>query len=148
MKKKSVSVNPATSTKNSRKGFVYQVEYCPNPECILIHTRTKFPEFENRILDLRTCVKNAGKPGWSLKRVPTFYKDLAKIRGLKSASPTDDYSLFCEKANSLFTWTELLPKIMKVIQLHIAGKRTMTTEGDKHPSREELAALRRDAFVI
>lgn len=109
-----------------RHGFRYQIEYCPNPDCIQIHTRTRFPQIDNHYLDLRTTIKNAGKPGWGINgTIPPFYKELARIRGLKSAFDTDGYSLQCLKVNSLFSWDEILPKILKAIKTHVAKKRTM-----------------------
>lgn len=134
------------SKKLPRNGFIYQVEFCPNPDCIQIHTRTRFPEIDDSGLDLRTVIKNAGKPGWGIKgKVPDFYKDLAKIHGLKSASDTDGYSLQCMKVNSLFNWEDILPKILKAIQLHVAKKRKMVEAGPaKRPTPEELSSLRRE----
>ncbi|MBU6427031.1 hypothetical protein KGQ27_02205 [Patescibacteria group bacterium] len=129
-----------------RRGFIYQVEFCPNPDCIRINTRTRFPEIDDHGLDLRTVVKNANKPGWGIKgKIHPFYKDLAKIHGLKSASDTDGYSLQCLKVNSLFNWEDILPKILKAIQVHVAKKRKMVPAGPaKRPTPEELSSLRRE----
>lgn len=137
--------NQPKTPKMPRGGFRYQIEYCPNPDCIQIHTRTRFPEFDDSSLNLRTVIKNAGKPGWGIKgKIHPFYKDLAKIHGLKSASDTDGYSLQCLKVNSLFNWDEIIPKILKAIKTHVAKKRTMVEAGTAiRPSAADLAQLRR-----
>lgn len=111
-----------------RRGFLYQVEYCPNPNCIQIQMRTRFPELDDSGLDLRYAVKHhKGK-------VHPFYKDLVKVRGLDSASDTDGgYTLQLVKANKLFSWNEILPKVMRVIQIHMAGKRKMVEAGTSEP---------------
>ena len=59
------------TNKLPRKGFRYQIEYCPNPDCIQIHTRTRFPEVDDSGMDLRTVVKNMGKPGWGMIPAPS-----------------------------------------------------------------------------
>ncbi len=126
----------------ARRGFLYHIEYCINPDCIQIHTRTRFPEFEDHSLDLRFLIKleknkKEGKP------VPPFYKELSRIHGLKSASDTDGYSLQCMKANGLFRWDEILPKILKAIQTHIAKKRLMVAAQEpKYPTPQELEESR------
>jgi hypothetical protein len=110
----------------------------------LIHTRTRFADIDSgAMLDLRTIIKNAGKPGWGIKgKIHPFYKDLAKIRGLKSASATDGYSLMCEKVNHLFAWEEILPKILEAIKVHVAKKRVMVEAGTaRRPSASELAEM-------
>ncbi len=142
---KPISSQPKTK-KLPRRGFIYQIEFCPNPDCIQVHTRTRFPEIDDHGLDLRTVVKNVGKPGWGIKgKIHPFYKDLAKIQGLKSASDTDGYSLQCLKVNNLFNWEDILPKILKAIQVHVAKKRKMVEAGPaKHPSLEEFPSLSRE----
>jgi hypothetical protein len=119
-----------TFENKSIKGFKYQVEHFPNPECVELHSRVRLPQCDGgECLDLKTLIKNVGKPGWSMKRVPDFYRDLAKIRGLKEATNLHGYSLHMTR-HKMFSWDEILPKVLKVIQKRIAKGRKMVDLGE------------------
>jgi hypothetical protein len=116
--------------------FLYQLEYCPNPQVIRVHARVRFPKSDTLdMLDL-----NHNKKG--KKRHP-LYAALAKIQGLESAD-SDGYALQLAKANDMFDWDQLIPKVLAVIQTTMAGKRVLTPFG---PPKYPTEALRsRDNF--
>ncbi len=119
------------------KKFPYKLEYCPNPNVIQIQARSRFPKQGSMdILNLRLGGKDR-------KRHP-LYVALSKISGIESASATGSgYCLQVAKANDLFSWDEILPKILAAIQTALAGKRQMAQVGEAvRPSREYLIGLR------
>src|SRR5207253_758206 len=130
---KSQNSKPVKSHKVPQRGFLYQIEFCPNPDCIQIHARNRFPKTDGSH-DLRFLVEYEKHPENKGKKLHSLYKGLAKVRGLKSACEVDGYTLQCLKANSLFSWEEILPKILEMIQVHVAGKRKIVEAGPaKHP---------------
>lgn len=133
MKNKAKSVAPK---KASRQKFLYQLEYTPNPDCIQVHARVRFPQSDSMdSLDLRYNAKD------KKKRHP-LYAAMSKIHGLKSAYG-GDYTLQVLKANHMFDWEKLVPKVLAAIQATVAGKRVMTPFGPpKRPSASYLASLR------
>ena len=106
--------------------FPFRIEFCPNPDVIVIHTRSRFPKSDTMdSLDIRYCNKNRQERG--VKRHP-LYLALSKVHGVVSASTSGnggDYGLHVCKANNLFTWDEILPKVLAAIQTTVAGKRKM-----------------------
>lgn len=118
----------AAVVKENIRKFLYKLEYCPNPDCIQIHARSRFPKAGDMdSLDLSFGNK-------SKKRHP-LYVELAKIKGLVSATACDGrYCLQIVKASSLFSWDELLPKILKAVQDHVAGKRRIVPVEEPKPN--------------
>ena len=135
---KKVKVTAKIRPKKILRKFPYKLEYCPNPDCIQICARSRFPSSDSMdLIDLRYSNKSRQMS----KRHPLFAK-LSKITGLKSAFGRG-YSLQVVKANSLFTWDKLLPKVLRAVQETVAGKRMMSRVGEpKRPSEAELRYLR------
>lgn len=135
MKSRATSVTPKPK-KAPRQKFLYQLEYAPNPDCIQVHARVRFPKNDTMdMLDLRYNTKD------KKKRHP-LYAALAKIQGLQSAHG-GGYTLQVLKANHMFDWEKLIPKVLAAIQTTVAGKRVMTPFGPpKRPSSSYLASLR------
>ncbi len=116
------------SLKTVQRKFLYKLEYCPNPDCIQIHACSRFPKADTMdSLDLRWGNKNK-------KRHP-LYANLAKIKGLVSASSAGEggYCLQVVKANIFFSWDKLLPKVLKAVQDHVAGKRKIVPIEESKP---------------
>ncbi len=126
------------------KRFPYYLEYSPNPDCIKVHARVRFPEGDSMdSIDLRFYNKHKKtfKGKKRDKRHPLF-DALARIKGLKSASG-GNYYLQVVKGNDLFTWPELLPKILNAVQKHVAGERKLFEIGQpRRPHPEYVASLR------
>lgn len=119
-----------------QRKFPYQLEFCPNQDCIQIHARSRFPYNEDSGLDLRWIVKYRKKKEG--KKTHPLYLALAKIQGLETASAAGNgYSLQIIKAR-MFSWDELLPKILKVVQETVAGKRQLLEVGKKDEAATKL----------
>jgi len=116
--------------------FPYYLEYCPNQDIVQIHARSRFPKSSDMDgLDLQIDSKRK-------KKRHQLYIALARTKGIKSAS-SHGYHLTIEKANDLFPWPEILPKLLRLIQTHVAGKRKLVEIGKpKRPSAEMLHSLR------
>lgn len=125
----------AVASRKQVHKFLYQLEYCPSPQVIQVHARVRFPKNGTLdFLDLGLGTKNK-------KRHP-LYAALAKIQGLQSASG-DGYKLQLVKANDMFDWDQLIPKVLTAIQATVAGKRVLTPYGPpKRPSEACLRSLR------
>lgn len=101
-------------TVRKQEEFVFRLEFAPNADVIHIHTRKRFPQSsEWDMLGFADAPKSEKK-----KRHP-FYAALVRIRGLVNFSSVD-YEVQISKAK-MFTWDELLPRIKKALQIHIAG---------------------------
>lgn len=123
-----------------KNSFVYQINYCPNPDCIQIQARVLFPKGDD--LDSSLGFEYVTSDPIRAQRRHPLFNQLASIEGLKSASG-GDYNLQILKANSLFTWEELLPQILKAIQDHLAKGMDMVASGEPmRPSRNYLKFLR------
>jgi hypothetical protein len=123
--------------------FLYQLEYYPNPECLGIQARVRFPDDEDHLmggLDIRYIVKNHGE------KVHPLYVGLAGIEGVISVHGAGRYTLTVEKANQMFTWEELIPKILDVIQTTVAGECKLKAIGRPiKPTSRELRELERQS---
>ena len=126
---------------NDENKFFYLIHYCPNPDCIQVQARIRFPKGleTDQLLDFEYA---SADPTRAQQRHP-FYNALAGIEGLKSASG-GSYNLQLSKANGLFTWEELLPSILEAIRLHLADGAVMTEAGEPiRPSKNLLKSLRK-----
>lgn len=109
------------------RAFLYRVEYAPNPEVVVIHTKKRLPAIgalESGVCNLREL---RCEPRGTREKRHSLYRALLGVRGLKDASP-DDYELQIEKAR-LFTWKRVLPGVLKALQAHLAAGRPMKALG-------------------
>jgi hypothetical protein len=142
------ALRAAKSIQNKGKMFPYYLEYYPNPQVIGIHTRTRIPELKIGVgRSLKDCVELSriqDGPRKPMKLHP-LYLALNRMKGVKSAwAENGRYGLHVEKANDMFTWPEILPKVLRAVQKHIAGGRKLVEIGrPKQPSMMDMAASRR-----
>lgn len=79
-----------------------KIEYCPNPDCLVIHTRHRFGQI---------------KVGFDSEDCDVLMNRLTSINGVVGVS-THDYHIQLSKA-ALFGWPEILAQVLPIISLEV-----------------------------
>lgn len=116
------------------KGFQFQVEYCPNQNIIIVHTKKVLPKAETD--PLMSCFDKSGREG---NKHPLI-KTIRRLKGVLKVG-SHHYQLRIEKAE-LFSWDDILPKVRIALKKHFADGKELDEIPAHRPSADYLASLR------
>lgn len=116
------------------KGFQFQVEYCPNQNIIIVHTKKVFPKAETD--PLMSSFDKSEREG---NKHPLI-KTIRRLKGVLKVG-SHHYQLCIEKAE-LFSWDDILPKVRIALKKHFADGKELDEIPAHRPSADYLASLR------
>jgi hypothetical protein len=131
----------ATAAKKVKKakGFQFQVEYCPNQNIVIVHSKKMFPLSETDHL-MRSHFDKAKEKKEREGNQHPLIKAIRRARGVLKVN-SSRYQLRVEKAE-LFTWDEILPKIRTALKKYFADGKELDEIPPHKPSADYLMALR------
>ncbi len=136
---KNFSSKKKTEKTESKEVFLYQVEYYPNDDCVAIHTRCLIPR--GGMTDVHWFVNND-------KDVHPLYVALDAMGGIDSARSTNGgYTLQVTRASCIFSWDEMIPKILVAVQLTLAGSKKIKAAGKPIHTKENFEPVRKRNFL-
>jgi hypothetical protein len=116
------------------KGFQFQVEYCPNQNIIIVHTKKVFPKAETD--PLMSCFDKSERKG----NQHPLIKSIRRLKGVLKVG-SQQYQLRIEKAE-LFSWDDILPKVRTALKKHFADGKELDEIPAHRPSADYLMSLR------
>jgi len=130
----------------------YQIEYCPNPDCLQIHTDQRlirgiiavFEHFdlgEGAEEDFRRDANNADQ-------LISFCRAVTELDGMEEHISFHRYQIQMEKA-PMFSWETLLPSILDALRTFVAKDGQLEELAPpKRPTEEMLQALRKEGCDV
>ncbi|MFQ5661843.1 MAG: NifU N-terminal domain-containing protein [Candidatus Paceibacteria bacterium] len=95
--------------------MLYQLEYCPNPDCLTVHVNKKL------ICEGIESFKNAD---WDVEKQSTFVRDIFNnVDGITEIS-VSCYEIFLIKG-TIFEWKDMIDKIIFNLQMTLAPQEEM-----------------------
>ena len=130
----------------------YQIEYCPNPDCLQVHTdqrliRGTIAVFEHFDLgegaeeDFR---KEANNPN----QLVSFCRAVSELDGMEEGVSFNRYQIQMMKA-PMFSWETLLPSILDALRTFVAKDGQLEESAPaKRPTEEYLESLRKQGCEV
>ena len=125
----------------------YQIEYCPNPDCIQIHVKQRlirgsilcFEFFDIGDYDQKEFAKEAVNPDGLV----SFCKVVSELDGMENDISFGRYEIQMLKASSIFSWNDVLPYVLDALKTFIASDGKLEELAmTKHPTKAYLESLR------
>ena len=121
------------------KMFQFRIEFCPNRNIVIIHTRKMFPKAQTDPMMRAHFDKAQEKKEVDGNKHPLI-ASIKRLKGVLKVS-SEQYELRIEKAE-MFTWDEILPKVRIALKKHFADGKELDELPAQVPSKEYLAGLR------
>jgi hypothetical protein len=124
----------------------YQIEYCPNPDVIIIHVNQRLIvgsilRFE--MMDSEYEKKELEKEAINLEGLSNFCRIVTELDGMEETVSFRRYNIQLSKA-ALFAWDDLIPNVLAALQTFVARDETIEKIGQpKRPTAEYLESLRK-----
>lgn len=130
----------ATKKVKKAKGFQFQVEYCPNQNIIIVHTKKMFPKAETD--PLMSSFDKSERKG----NQHSLIKSIRRLKGVLKVG-SHQYQLRVEKAE-LFSWDDILPNVRAALKKHFADGKELDEIPAHKPSADYLMSLRRQGCDV
>jgi len=134
---------------NRRCTLKYQIEYCPNPQCVQIHVDQRL--INGSILSFEhfdigeSSKKDFKELAVNEQGLLDFCKAVSELDGMEEHISFQRYQIQMLKANDMFSWDEILPHVLNALQTFVATDSTIEESAPpKRPTPEELRRLERD----
>lgn len=130
----------------------YQIEYCPNPDCVQIHTDQRliqgtilcFEHFETSNYNKKEFKEQAVNE----EGLINFCKVVSELDGMEQDISFSRYQIQMSKA-SVFSWDALLPHILDALRTFVARDAQIEeSAAPKRPTASYLKALRRQGCAV
>ena len=131
----------------------YQIEYCPNPDCIQIHVKQRlirgsilcFEFFDIGDYDQKEFAKEAVNPDGLV----SFCKVVSELDSMESDISIERYNIQIQKASGMFSWDDILPYVLDALKTFVASDGKLEEVAPpKRPTKAYLKSLRKQGCDV
>lgn len=126
----------------------YQIEYCPNPQCVKIHVNQRLIKgtiLLTEYMDISEHEKKEFKEkAINEQELFNFCQVVDELNGIERGVSFGRYHIQMLKASDMFSWDEILPHVLNALQTFVATDGIIEELAPpKWPTPEELRQLER-----
>jgi len=130
----------------------YQVEYCPNSNCLEIHVDQRLIQGEIAVFEFEDFdlgeEEDFRKKAKNPDGLVSFCKTVSELDGMGGEIYFGRYDIQMTKAK-IFSWGILLPHILEALRIFVAKDGQLEEKAPaKHPNPEHLEALRKQGCKV
>jgi hypothetical protein len=130
----------------------YQIEYCPNPDVLMIHTNQRLVRGTMAVFEYFDLGEGAEedfrKEANEADQLISFCRAVTELDGMQERISFSRYDIQMEKA-SMFSWDDIVPSILDALRTFVAkGNSLEEFAPAKRPTEKELEALRKEGCEV